>query len=78
MNLIERAKAPTSKFFKILRNVGLALAAAGAAILASPVSLPAGIVTLGGYLAVGGSVLGAVSQITVEDETGTETSVDDE
>jgi len=74
MNLIERAKAPTPKFFKILRNAGLALAAAGAAILASPVSLPAAIVTLGGYLTVGGGVLGAVSQVTVEE---TETSADD-
>jgi ABC-type xylose transport system permease subunit len=74
MNLIERVKAPTPKFFKILRNVGLALAAAGAAILASPVTLPAAIVTLGGYLTVGGSVLGAVSQVTVD---GTKTSEDD-
>ena len=75
MNLIKRAKAPTPKFFKILRNVGLALAAAGAAILASPVSLPAAIVTLGGYLAVGGSVLGGVSQVTV-DGNKTKTSTD--
>ena len=73
MNLIERAKAPTPKLFRILRNVGLALAAAGAAILASPVSLPAAIVTLGGYLVVGGSVLGGVSQVTVD---GSKTSTD--
>tara|TARA_R100000455_G_C6161633_1_gene46653 strand:- start:132 stop:362 length:231 start_codon:yes stop_codon:yes gene_type:complete len=67
MTIIERAKAPTPKFFKVLRNVGLALAAAGGALLAAPISLPAGIVALGGYLTVGGTVLTDVSQVTVED-----------
>ena len=67
MTIIERAKAPTPKFFKVLRNVGLALAAAGGALLAAPISLPAGIVALGGYLTVGGTVLTAVSQVTVKD-----------
>lgn len=67
MTIIERAKAPTPKFFKVLRNIGLALAAAGGALLAAPISLPAGIVALGGYLTVGGTVLTAVSQVTVED-----------
>ena len=67
MTIIARAKAPTPKFFKVLRNVGLALAAAGGALLAAPISLPAGIVALGGYLTVGGTVLTEVSQVTVED-----------
>lgn len=67
MNVLERAKAPTPKFFKVLRTIGLSLAAAGGALLAAPVSLPAGIIALGGYLTVGGTVLTAVSQITVED-----------
>jgi ABC-type xylose transport system permease subunit len=68
MNVIDRVKAPTPKFFKVLRNVGLAVAAAGGAILASPIALPAGIVTLGGYLVAGGSIIGAVSQTTVQDQ----------
>jgi len=29
MNIVQRMKAPTPKFFRVLRNVGLALAAAG-------------------------------------------------
>ncbi|MEQ8472547.1 MAG: DUF5675 family protein [Marinoscillum sp.] len=66
MNIIDRVKAPTPKFFKVLRNVGLALAAAGGAILASPIALPAGIITIGGYLVASGSVLSAVSQTAVE------------
>lgn len=66
MNIIERLKAPTPKFFKVLRNIGLTLAAAGGAILASPVALPAAVVTIGGYLIAGGGVLSAVSQTAVE------------
>lgn len=66
MNIIERAKAPTPKFFKVLRNIGLALAAAGSALITAPISLPVGIIALGGYLTVGGAVLTAVSQVTVE------------
>lgn len=68
MNIIKRMKAPVPKFFRVLRTVGLAVAAAGAAIVTAPVSLPAGLVSLGGYLAVGGAVLGAVSQATVQGE----------
>ena len=67
MTLKERYFAPTPKFFKIIRNVGLALVAAGGAILASPVTLPALVVTIGGYLVVAGGVATAVSQAVVED-----------
>ena len=66
MSLIERAKAPTPKFFKVLRNVGLALAAVGGTILAAPIALPVIVTTIGGYLAVAGGVATAVSQLTTE------------
>lgn len=64
MNLVKRAKAPSPKFFKVLRNIGLVLAAIGGTILASPIALPVLVTTVGGYLAVGGGVLSAVSQLT--------------
>ena len=64
MNLIKRAKAPTPKFFKVLRNIGLALAAVGGTILAAPIALPIVVTTVGGYLAVAGGVVSAVSQLT--------------
>ena len=66
-NIVNRATAPTPKFFKVLRNIGLALAAIGGTILTAPVVLPAVILTVGGYLAVAGGVLSAVSQLTVDD-----------
>jgi len=67
MNIIDRAKAPTPKIFKVLRDAGLVLAAIGGVLMTAPVSLPAVIVSLGGYLTVAGGVLSAVSQITVDD-----------
>ena len=67
MNLIERIKAKTPKFFRILKIIGLGLAAAGGALLTAPIALPAGLVTLGGYLIVAGTVTSAVAQTTVEE-----------
>jgi hypothetical protein len=65
MNLLERVTSPTPTFFQKLRNIGLALAAISAAIIATPIALPTIVSTVAGYLAVGGTVLGAVSQITI-------------
>jgi uncharacterized membrane protein HdeD (DUF308 family) len=67
--IINRAKAPTPKFFKVLRTVGLALAAVGGTILAAPIALPAIITTVGGYIAVAGGVLSAASQLTTTDDS---------
>ncbi len=68
MTLVERIKAPIPKFFKVLRTVGIVLAAVGGAILASPVVLPAAVVTVGGYMVVAGSVASTVAQTTVDGE----------
>ena len=73
MNVIERAQAPTPKFFIVLRNIGLVLAAASGAIMAAPVALPAAIVTTAGYLAVAGGVISAVSQITTMSDDSSST-----
>ncbi|RVT75333.1 hypothetical protein EOD40_11255 [Flavobacterium sufflavum] len=67
--IINRASAPTPKFFKVLRNVGLALAAVGGTILAAPIALPVIVTTIGGYVAVAGGVLSAVSQLTTTDDS---------
>jgi len=64
MNLIKRAKAPTPKFFRVLRTIGLVMATVGGTIVAAPVALPVVISSVGGYLAVAGGVLSAVSQVT--------------
>ena len=64
MNVIKRAKAPTPKFFKVLRNIGLVLVAVGGTILTAPVALPVIVTSVAGYLAVAGGVLSAISQLT--------------
>ena len=68
MNLVERYKKPTPKFFRLLRNIGIALATAGGAIIATPVALPATVVTVATYLTVAGTVATAVSQAVVSDD----------
>lgn len=72
MKLIDRLKAPTPKFFKILRNIGLGLAAAGGVLVAAPITIPALAVTIGGYLIVAGSVATAVSQAVTTTESNKE------
>lgn len=76
MNLIERVKAPTPKFFRVLRIIGLALAAAGGVLLTAPVALPVGVITVAGYLTVAGSVMSAVSQTAVDDPIPSEPETD--
>ena len=68
MKVVERIKAPTPKFFKILRSIGLALLAISGTIVAAPIVLPVTVVTVAGYMAVAGGVISAVSQMTVADE----------
>lgn len=74
MNIVQRVKAPTPKFFKTLRTIGLALAAAGGAILASPIALPAGMVAAAGYVILAGGVVTAVSQTAVDTTNKTESN----
>lgn len=68
MNVLERAEAPTPNFFKKLRTVGLILATVGSCVLTAPVTLPATVITIAGYLTVAAGVLTAVSQVTVDEQ----------
>ncbi len=63
-----RCSSETPPFFKKLRLVGLVIAAAGTALVTAPVALPAGLVTLGGYLLVGGTVATAMSQAVITED----------
>ena len=68
LNLVERVKAPTPKWFKIIRTIGITLTAVGGAILTAPIALPATIVTVGGYLILGGTVATAIAQTAMQTE----------
>jgi hypothetical protein len=73
-----RCNIETPPFFKKLRKVGLMVAAAGTAVIAAPVALPAVVVTIGGYLIVGGAVASAVSQAAIDSSTSSETDCNDQ
>jgi len=68
LTLAQRVVAPTPKFFKTIRSIGLILGVIGAAILTAPVALPAVVVSIGGYLAVAGGVATSVAQTAVSTE----------
>ena len=68
MGILARFNAPTPKFFKVLRNIGLGLAATGGALIATPIALPAMVVLFGQYLVVVGTVASAVAQTAVSNE----------
>lgn len=68
LNVVERVNAPTPKWFKTLRTIGIALASVGGIIIASPVALPVGLVSAAGYLVLGGSIISVVSQTAVKSE----------
>jgi hypothetical protein len=67
-SILKRAQEPTPKFFRKLRNIGLSVAAIAATLIAAPVALPAVVIKIAGYLAVAGSVMSGVSQVTVKNE----------
>ena len=64
----QRIKSPTPKFFKKVRNIGIAVAAIGTAIVTAPIALPAVLVKVAGYLAVAGTSISVASQATKEGE----------
>lgn len=66
MSVLERASAPTPKFFKTIRNWGLVLGALGGTLVAAPVALPAWLLAAAKVLIVAGSVAAGVSQTAVK------------
>ena len=68
LNLLERITSPTPKWFKIIRNVGITLTAVAGVIIASPVALPSVVVTVAGYVLLGGSVASAIAQTAMQSD----------
>lgn len=67
MKIINRFKSPTPKFYKHLRNIGLGFASIGGMILTAPVSLPASLITLGGYILLAGGITSTIAQSVVHE-----------
>ncbi len=77
LNLVERVTAPTPKWFKIIRTIGITLTAVGGAILAAPVALPATIITVAGYVMLGGTVATAIAQTAMQTDNDEETKANE-
>lgn len=74
---INRLNAPTPQFFKSVRRIALMLGAVGTALLAAPVTLPAAVTTVAGYLVAAGLIATAVSSAAVVDSPDTDTTAAD-
>jgi hypothetical protein len=64
----ERAQSGTPPFFRKLRLIGLVAITIGTTIIMSPIAVPAALTTIAGYAILGGTVLSAVSQVTINEE----------
>lgn len=65
MNVLERALAPTPSFFRKLRLIGLVLTAASGALLGAETSIL--VEEIATHIATVGTVIMAISQVTVDD-----------
>ena len=68
LSLVQRLTAPTSKFFRIIRNVGLCLQLSEEQYCITS-DTSATLITVAGYLVVAGGVMTSVAQATVEGMT---------
>ena len=66
--LKKRWKAPTPKFWKSVQKIGIFVGSLGLIIVAPPIGLAAA----GSYLITAGSVIGVLSQLTVENSDNLE------
>ena len=70
-DLKKRWNAPTPKFWKKVQKVAIALGAAAGVIIAAPITLPATVITVAGYVVTAGTVAATLSQLTVENKNVT-------
>jgi ABC-type xylose transport system permease subunit len=71
----KRWNAKTPKFWKKVQKVAIAVGAAAGVVIAAPITLPATVVTVAGYLVTAGTVAATLSQLTVEDYKDLETVI---
>jgi hypothetical protein len=65
-NLQQRWNAKTPTFWKKMQKIGIIAGTIGGIIIASPVALPALLISASGYLLLAGTVTATLSQLTVE------------
>ena len=66
MSISQRWNAPTPKFWKRVQQTAITVGAIAGVILAAPITLPAAVITVAGYVATAGTVAATISQLTVQ------------
>jgi lipopolysaccharide/colanic/teichoic acid biosynthesis glycosyltransferase len=66
-NLKERWNAKTPKFWKRVQRIAIIAGTIAGIIIAAPVTLPAALITVAGYVAVVGTAVATTAQLTKED-----------
>ena len=64
--LKDRWSSKTPTFWKKMQKIGIIAGTIGGIIVASPVALPALLISASGYLLLAGTVTATLSQLTVE------------
>jgi len=65
--LKERWQSKTPKFWKRVQRWAIITGTAAGVILAAPITLPAVVITMAGYVVTAGTVAATLSQLTVDD-----------
>ena len=66
MTISQRWNAPTPKFWKRVQQAAITVGAIAGVILAAPITLPAAVITVAGYVVTAGTVAATLSQLTRE------------
>ena len=74
-NIKKRWNAKTPKFWKKVQKIAIAVGTAAGVVIAAPITLPAAVITVAGYLVTAGTVAATLSQLTVEDYKDLETVI---
>ena len=67
-SILERAQTETPPFFKKLRLIGLVAVTIGTTIMMTPIAVLAALTAIAGYVVLGGTILTAISQVTINEE----------
>ena len=66
MSIEQRWNAPTPKFWKRVQKAAITVGAIAGVILTAPITLPAAVITVAGYVATAGTVAATLSQLTID------------
>ena len=66
-HLKERWNAKTPKFWKRVQRIAIIAGTIAGIIITAPVTLPAALITVAGYVAVVGTAVATTAQLTKED-----------